>query len=280
MSYRLARQFAWILALIPVFGCGKDLRDVIAEYKGKVEPQVAKLSAIRAAAKEAPRITTDGAIIQGPPPKVAFLNIDEHVNVAIEYQEDLDDVTAYGNVPHRILASGTMNRCAALLANRRQPYDPTTGTVPLQVSWYEADDILKHCAAVRYVFVVRSLGYSAPSKIRSVAGPCPKPFSGDVSDAGVPPASADAGIAIVGSYAGKPCEVFDGGYLDAEVLVFDMNDSKQVGGFRFTAESSSSVDVGGSSNHSEKLDVDFATRIRAALVSGAEKWVPSFSQGS
>lgn len=274
MSLRTARRYSWILALLPAFGCSKDLREVLAEHKAAVEPQLAKLAAIRTAAKAAPRVTVDGVTINGPAPKIGVFDVDEHANVAIEYLEDLEDPIALGNIPYRIAGSGSMNRCTALFANRRAPYNPILGTVPDEVPWYSADSHLKHCEAVRYVFVIRSVEYRGPSDTRDSSGPCPKPSSDEPRDAGAPP-PADAG-----TQAAKPCKVFDGGYLSAEVLVFDMKNSENLGGFRFVAENSPTVDIGTSSDPSALLANDFATKIRFAFNAAAQKWVPSFTVGN
>jgi hypothetical protein len=276
MSLRTARRFSWILALLPAFGCGsKDLRQVNVEHKAAVEPQIAKLAGIRAAAKAAPLVTADEVHINGPPPKIGVFDVDEHVNVAIEYMEDLEDLQAFGNVPYRIAGSGSMNRCAAALATHRKPYDPMIGNVPDEVPWYTAEDNFKHCEGVRYVFVIRSLAYSSPSGVRDSSGACPNPSSNNALDAGAPPPQVDAGAAN----AAKKCDVFTGGYLNADVLVFDIKSGTQLGGFRFTAESSLRVDIGTSSDSSALLANDFAFKIRTAFTEAAQKWVPSFAVG-
>jgi hypothetical protein len=276
MSLRTARRFSWILALLPAFGCGsKDLRQVITEHKATVEPQIAKLAAIRTAAKAAPLVTADDVHINGPPPKIGVFDVDEHANVAIEYLEDLEDLRALGNVPYRIAGSGSMNRCAAIFATHRRPYNPMVGGVPDEVPWYSADSDLKHCEVVRYVFVIRSLAYASPSGVRDSSGACPNPSSDNALDAGAPPPQADAGAA-----SAKNCDVFTGGYLNADVLVFDIKSGTQLGGFRFTAESSTRVDIGTSSDSSALLANDFAFKIRTAFTEAAQKWVPSFAVGN
>jgi hypothetical protein len=267
----MARRFTWILALVPAFGCAsKDLRTVITEHKALVEPQLAKLTAIRDAARTAPPVTDDNVNINGPAPKIGVNDVDEHANVAIEYLEDLADPTALGYVPDRILGSGSMNRCAALLATHRYPYNPIAGTVPDEIPWYVAENNLKHCEVVRYVFVIRSLAYIFPSTVHDSTGPCPSP-------SGTP----DAGTSDAGTNAKAICKVFDGGYLNADVLVFDMQNSTQIGGFRFTAESSPRIDIGSYSSYpSVPLASDFAFKIRTAFNEAATKYVPSFAVGN
>lgn len=273
------RRWAWLLAILPAFGCAtKDLRAVITEYKPKVEPQLAKLEKIRDAARNAPRITVDHVDINGPAPKIGITDVDEHVNVAIEYLEDLDDFSALGQVPHRMLGSGSMNRCSAILKTHRYPYDPIVGGVPREMPWYIADDYFEHCAGVRYVFVIRSFAYAAPSNLQSL-GPCPNPSSNGDSTTPViadkPP--ADAG-ADAGGKATEFCRVFTGGYLAADVLVFDMKTVTQVGGFRFVAESSPRIDVN-HANNDGVLTPDFSLQIRTAFQGAAQKYVPSFTTG-
>jgi hypothetical protein len=263
MSLRLARYSLWILALLPAFGCSKDLRSVIADHKATVEPQLAKLVTIRDATRAAPALTADDVNINGPAPRIGVTDVDENVNVAIEYLEDLDDPTAFGYVPHRILGSGSMNRCAAIFATHRHPYNPIVGGIPAEIPWYTAHDNLKHCAAVRYVFVIRSLAYVKPSAVRNSSGACPNPSSTALADAS----------------AAAKCEVFDGGYLSADVFVFDIKNGARLGGFRFIAESSPRVDVGSSSNHDAPLAADFDLKIRTTFNEAAHKHVPSFVVG-
>jgi hypothetical protein len=270
MSLRMARRLSFILALLPAFGCSKDLRSVITEHKAKVEPQLANLTAIRNAARVAPPVLNDDVAINGPAPRIGVTDVDEHVNVAIEYLEDLEDLTALGNVPHRILGSGSMNRCAAILATHRYAYNPMFGAVPDVIPWYVADENLKHCEAVRYIFVIRSLAYAAPSAARDSIGACPTPSSTTLVDAGTP----DAGPATAAK-----CKVFNGGYLSAEVLVFDINTGTQLGGFRFTAENAARIDLGSSPEYSVAHISNFDLQIRIAFNAAAQEHVPTFTVG-
>lgn len=273
MSLRPTLGLMWILAFLSAWGCGsKDLHTVITEHKAKVEPKLATLIKIRDLARVAPAVSVDHVDIHGPAPKIGVTDVDEHVNAAIEYLEDLNDPTAFGNIPHRIMGSGSLNRCAAILATHRYPYDPLIGTVPSEISWYSAQDNLKHCEVARYVFVIRSQAYVAPSAARTSSGACPKP----------PVESVDAGVADTVSNvlgAEKPCQVFTGGLLTADVLVFDLEKGTQLGGFRFTAESSPKVDVAGYTDSSAPLNADFSLKIRLAFNEAAQKHVPSFSVG-
>jgi len=273
MPFCRARRFLWILALLPAFGCGsKDLRTVITEHKAKVEPKIARVTKIRDLARSLPAVTVDHVEINGPAPKIGVTDVDEHVNAAIEYLEDLDDLTAFGNVPHRIMGSGSLNRCAAIFATHRYPYDPLIGTVPMEIPWYLADSNLQHCAVARYVFVIRSQAYAAPSATRQSSGACPKPL-GETLDAGVPDAgSADAGAAA-------PCKVFSSGLLTADVLVFDLENGAHLGGFRFAAVSSPKIDVAGYTDDTAPLSADFSLKIRLAFNEAAQQHVPSFAVG-
>lgn len=273
MSFCRARHFAWILALLPAFGCGsKDLRSVITEHKPKVEPKITRLAQIRNSARSLPAVTVDHVEINGPAPKIGITDVDEHVNAAIEYLEDLDDLTAFGNVPHRILGSASLNQCAAILTTHRYAYNPLIGTVPSEIPWYLADSNLHHCAVARYVFVIRSQAYVAPSATRQSSGACPKPF-GESLDGGVP----DAGFGDASAAA--PCKVFTGGLLSADVLVFDLENAAHLGGFRFTAESSTKIDIAGYADSSAPLNSDFTYKVRLAFNEAAQKYVPSFSVG-
>lgn len=281
MAFHIARRWSWLLVLGPLWGCGThDLRSTITQHKVKVEAQLAKLGKIRDAARTAPPVSSDNVTITGPAPKIGVTDIDEHANVAIEYLEDLDDTAALSNVQFRILGSGSMNRCGAILTTHRYPYNPASSAIPDEIPWYVADEHLKHCAAVRYIFVIRSLAYAAPSLLRenSTSSLCPKPMRlkplGS-ADAGAP----DAGAADAESATTEKCPTFDGGYLQADVLVYDLENGQQLGGFRFIAENSSQIDVAGSSPREFRLFDDFSNQIRSAFTEAARKSVPGFTVG-
>ncbi len=272
MSLHLGRCWPWILALLPAFGCvSKDLRTVITEHRPKVEAQLAKVNAIRETLRATPAVTVDDVTIPGPPPRIGVTDVDEHANVAIEYVEDLEDLNSWGAVPFRIMGSGSMNRCAAALSTHRYVYDPIVGTVPTEIPWYTADDHFKHCEGVRYLFVIRSLAYVSPTVVRESSGPCPEPSSGSGADAGAPDA---------GPKSTAKCKVYDGGYLQAEVIVFDVQNGTRLGGFRFSAESSPRLDIGLSSDSAALQASDFAFKIRSAFNEAAQQNVPSFSVGN
>jgi hypothetical protein len=318
MSLRKALLLAWIVALAPALGCTPDLRDVIQEHRAKVEPQLAKVKALREAAKSAPPVTKDGVKIDGPAPRLAIFDYGAYINAAIEYVEDLDEITELGNVPHRMTAAGSINQCASALATHREPYNPQVGGVPSEMYSYTARRLFEHCEAVQYLFVVKSLAFAAPSEVRSTLGPCPEPSPEDTgetapdagaSTSGPADAGADSGARDGGAKPGKTiavksarlavrdagvdsgvedggangadvtptgtCLRFNGGYLRAEVLVFDVKSGGQLGGFRFVAESSRNVDVATASTSDAAVRSDFDTKIRAAFDEAAHKWVPS-----
>ncbi|HMY19499.1 MAG TPA: hypothetical protein PKA58_24410 [Polyangium sp.] len=282
MSLLPMRRWAWLLAIVPAFGCAtKDLRAVITEYKPKVEPQLAKLEKIRDAARNAPRITVDHVDINGPPPKIGITDVDEHVNVAIEYLEDLDDLSMFGNVSFRMLGTASMNRCAAIFKTHRYPYNPHDAVVPNEIPMYVAEDNLKHCAGVRYVFVIRSVAFAPPSSVRKQNGPCPLPSLGAEMPAAAEPSTEPpaADLPDAGATAPEKCSLFTGGYLSAEVLVYDLTNATQIGGFRYTAESSPKIDVAGYTDEAAAIEPDFAMSARVAFQQAAQKYVPSFVVG-
>ena len=171
--------------------------------------------------------------------------------------------SSFGNIPFRILGSGSVNRCAAILSTHRYPYDPNLGKVPDEIPWYLADDNLKHCEAIRYLFVIRSLAYASPHAIKESTGPCPAPDAGPSSTTNT-----------------TKCQVYDGGYLQAEVLVFDLQNGAHLGGFRFTAESSPRLDIALNSDRFALQASDFSFKIRSAFNEAAQHNVPSFSVGN
>jgi len=106
----------------------------------------------------------------------------------------------------------------------------------------------------------------------------PKPSNAAIQDAG-----ADSGPMDAGSDAATPssasalaekCLRFEGGYLKAEVLVFDVASGALLGGFRFEAESSNLVDV-----NKQSPDSDFRVKMAEAFTQAAKKAIPSLLGG-
>ncbi|MDI1444569.1 hypothetical protein [Polyangium sp. 6x1] len=263
MPLRTARFFLFLLAPAFAAGCflGKDLKEVLAEHRAPVEAKLAKVKALKEQARALPAVSSDVVhVAGGPAPVLSFSGGTVGVNAAIAYLEDLDNLAELGNVPYRAAATGTINRCASVLATHREPYDAAHPQLsPPSMSSYRADDVLELCEALRYLLVVRSLAFVEPSDPRT-STTC-SPFDAGVEDGG----AADAGT----------CHRFGGGYLKADVLVFDVESGRHLGGFAFVAESSAMVDVtDDGANVKGEIAGNFHRNIEEALKTAARKALP------
>ncbi|WP_153819273.1 hypothetical protein [Polyangium spumosum] len=247
---------------------GKDLRDVLAEHRAPVEAKLAKVKALREQARALPAVSSDAVhIAGGPAPVLAWKAGAVGVNASIVHLEDLDDLTELGNIRHRASLSKTINRCASVFATHREPYNAAYPrlTPPPPMSSHGADEVLGLCQALRYLLVIRSLAFVEPSDPRAS-------ISCSVGDAG-----ADGGNAS----ASETCHRFDGGYLKADVLVFDVETQRHLGGFVFVAESSAMVDVTTSGvNVKGGLERNFDGNIDDALQAAARKVLPDLPTGN
>jgi hypothetical protein len=265
MPLRLARFFLVLLAPAFLAGCfGKDLKEVLAEHRAPVEAKLAKVKALRDQARTLPAVTSDAVhVTGGPAPVVSFSSSTVGVNAAIVYLEDLDNLAELGNVPYRVPASGGVNRCASVLTTHREPYDSAhPQSTPPPMGTYRADDVLDLCASLRYLLVIRSLAFVEPSEPRTSTA-CSLVDAG--TDAG---GAADAGS----------CHRFDGGYLKAEVLVFDVESGHYLGGYGFVAESSTMVDVtDDGANVKGGIAGNFHRNIQDALQAATRKALPGLS---
>lgn len=268
MSLRAARLSVFLLAPAFAAGCfGKDLKDVLAEHRAPVEAKLAKVKALREQARALPAVSSDAVhVAGGPAPVLGWKGGTVGVNASIVYLEDLDDLAELGNVPHRASLSGTVNRCASVLATHREPYNAAYPrlTPPPPMSSHSADEVLGLCQALRYLLVIRSLAFVEPSDPQAST-------SCSMGDAGADAGSADAGSAAVADI----CHRFDGGYLKADVLVFDVESQRHLGGFTFVAENSAMVDVTGDGTYVKSgVSRNFDRNIEAALQAAARKALP------
>ena len=253
-------RLAALLALASVaLGCtGRDLRDVLVEWKPQVEPVLGKLGAIRAHATSAPPLTADGFQLGAEHRSDATPS-----DVAQLFLEDLADPKELGNVPIRIAAVSSSTstdliaRCASALETHREPFDPRLHPLePDPMSVYTAADVLKKCAAVRFLFVIKTTAYAAPSALRPGSPGCPEreaatptPAAATPSNQAAPtaPSASDPASSPAASTApvwGPPCRVYDAGFVHADVLVYEALTARPLGGFRVDAESPKFSDVG------------------------------------
>lgn len=267
-----AHRAGALLAALSLAGCSPDLRDAVVKHRAAVEATLASARLVRDAARSAPAAASGVVQLGSPAPVLARPTSFAVVNTALEYLEDLEDPTELGNVPHRIVQTGLLNRCAAAMKTHREPFDPATpNTVPSEVTGFAGAHLLEQCAALRYLIVIRTVAYAAPSELReSIA--CGAP-SDEAVDAGQP-AGVDAGALSPPA----TCLRFDGGYLRAEGLVFDLASRAPLGGFPFEAESDLRIDVGRDpGNKSRVIETNLTTEIASSFRKAASLAMPSLT---
>jgi hypothetical protein len=156
--------------------------------------------------------------------------------------------------------SGQLNRCASLLHRGHQAYDPARRAEALHVlNLKEAQLNYAACAGIRYLLVLRTLAFVAPSSPK----PATRPFMAITSLEEDNPnfdSEIDPQLASSHSYL-----TFAGGHLRAEVLVFDLETRRLVGGARFTVESSLKIQ-----GDETAVADDFQIKLRKSLYTAVD----------
>ncbi len=250
-----------IVAVASAAGCGRDLRDSIADHRASVERKLEGAREARDAVRAAPAFAGGSISLGGPAPHLARPAPHGPANTAVAYLEDLADPKELGNVPHRLAQSGLLNRCASALVTHRAPFDPRASTTtPAVVTGLAGDDLFDQCEALRYVVVIRTVAYAAPTSAETTsscgaategaavvggADAGPRDAGAGARDAGAGSRDAGAVDASAAAWPASPatCLRFDGGFLRAEAFVFDLETRALLGGFAFEAASSARLDV-------------------------------------
>jgi hypothetical protein len=262
----LSRMRSTPIALLPflaqLVGCGPYIHEVNEQHRKAVEARLALIKNVGAALAKAPPL--DSAI-----PTSAKLSLTLHHfprptdNATIIYAEDFRNLDELGLVRNRMPQATLVSECSAALHTERHPWNPLAhASVPGGFSGYRARGIYPVCAKLEYLVVIRTRAFAPVSVDAPTANP------------------GDAAASKPG--ASSPSQSFLGGYLDAEVLIFELGSARLVGGFGFEAESSSTQKAqrsAGAARHA--LEADFARRVLAALEEGLAKHAPQsdFSTG-
>jgi hypothetical protein len=221
---------AALAAIAAASGCGRDLRESIAQHRGAVEARIDAAKAAAEVARRAPRVTTASVTVGEPKPFLLGPGAALAGNTAVAYLEDFADVAELGPVPHRLPVSGILAHCAAALTTHREPYDPTApSTSPPVLSSEAGEALFAKCEALRYLVVIRTVAFAPPVDAVETTSCAPVPEADDL-DAGTD-ASADAGPGDGGAAdagqrdagakatatpgAGRPAGARDAGPLDA-----------------------------------------------------------------
>lgn len=258
-----------LLSLIA--GCGPYIQEVNEQHRGAVEAKLPELQRVGTVLAKTPPL--EGAMATTA--KLS-LSLDyfprETDNAAIIYAEDFASLDELGLVKNRLAHAQLVSECSAALHTERYPWDPLTPDKPPGgITGSRARRVYAVCVRLDYLVVIRTRAFAPVSADLS---PPTGAGSASAGDAGtVAAAGADAGTADARS--SSVTRSFSGGYLDAEALIFDVRAARLIGGFRFEAQSSPTLQAARSEKVAKsELERDFTRRILAALKDGFAKHAP------
>lgn len=227
-------------------------------YGPRIERNLAALPAIADQLRRLPPLTEDR------PVGLPDLQFDSFCHA-----EDLANPDELGMVWARLGNAGLLNQCASFLHRGHAAFDPTHVQATLRgLNVQDISALYPRCADSKTLLVIRSVAFLAPSGTTQATAPFvpiqeiidldAKPAVGAASaakkqgedrEAKDSPAEAAAPDAVPGALApvsesGNRIETrytFQGGYLRAELLAFELPSAKLLGGVRFTTQGSVKV---------------------------------------
>ncbi len=224
---RLLDSVPCLAVVLCLLACrGKSVDEAIAENRAGVTVNFSRIAALRAAVDAAPKLDGDRVLPAGEPVVVQPAS---KKNAMIVHAEDLREPGSKGAVPLRITGTGELLDCGSILATKKYA---SGGDALGKV----ADEYLRNCAAVRYLFVVRTREHRAPAY-----------------------ASADT---------------FTPGKFVGDVLLYRVDDKSALGGFRIDVESSDVVTVTKGNRDGDRLGSDFSANVFVAVQDGIRRYVP------
>ena len=202
-----------ILALAIAAGCdtSPDATEVFAEYRDRVEARLRTIEAIHAQAKKLPRVTEDRLGKLDPPPDLRRKNDGpgkaEFVEIAHLLQTDRKDLGLDFIVSYDV----TVTTIATLVRDGHYPPPNTHLKLENVEGWILRED-LEGFLRLRYLFLIREVEVQKPSLL------------GKQED------KLETRKYLPGHYVG-------------EVLAFDVESGKHLGGFSFRVETDPEVTV-------------------------------------
>jgi len=272
------RRGALLVVFALLAGCGPYIQEVNAEHRDKVEAKLPQIKAVGEALAKTPPL---GATI--PIQAKLRLSLDYFPratdNAAVIYAEDFRNLDELGLVKNRMAYANLVSRCSAAVHTEREPWNPSApGSIPPGISGSTAARAYAVCEKLEYLVVLRTRAFAAVDKTPSATGTTSGAANTGAGDAGAAGAGdaggasvADAGTKAAPSSSTSTLREFAGGYLDAEALVFEVASAKLVGGFRFEAESSRSLETDRSGSAIER---DFEAAVLAAFRDSLRKHSP------
>ena len=253
---------SWLLAhaafgaLVLQTGCGPYMEDVSRTHRAKIEAKATAAIAIGRDASEAPGLTGDSAAIATDVREAALI-----------YLEDFRELTELSKVYARILATRMFPDCVALVRTDHKAWNSRyPDTVPEQGFGNSAKKQLEACERMAHLLVIRTTAFAPPTepeRIESKALAGPAGSDGGAAKSGDAGADADAGQELI-KFG------FNGGYLEADVLVYALADARRLGGFRVEVENSDQVQ----STLLESLELDLRENLEKKLSDSAKRLMP------
>lgn len=217
--------------------CGPYIDEVVKERGPRVEQKLASVRSVASELEKLPLLAGDE-----PAALTASFNLTsatpEPANAAIVYAEDLRELDELGLVYARVDGSKIVNTCSAFVHTERHPWDPLhPEATPSSGMGWGATKHFDVCEKLEYLFVLRTRAFARPSVGR----------------------------------AGQARAEFDGGFVDADLLVFDLTKKSRVGGLRVQAESGEKLD--GAS--ALEVEFDLQWNLQKAIVAATKKHMPA-----
>lgn len=294
----MARLVRWVL-LTALAGCGggSPLVEYTRTLGPGVERNLAALPGIAERLRTLPPLDADGIDVE----RVvldAFADRMDQATASLAYAEDLANPDELGYVWARLEGTGALNHCASALHRGHLAYDPAHPEYALlAVDLTEARERYPRCAGFRFLFAIRTLELLRPSTPVAAQAPfvpvdatldldsfpaeeAPKPAPVPakqrrrrgkarpvaVVEEATPPERSLAPV-VTGSHDTETRYLFDGGFVRAEVLVFELPAGTSRGGLRFSAQSSVVVRGRG-----DAVEADVTKQVDAALRQALARW--------
>jgi hypothetical protein len=285
MAGRSLRCFPVALVAFALLGCGdiEEARKELADkYRSAIEGKLAAWPILAKQLRDLPPLAEHGLAGAHALVVDTFTAHDQMPNAALCYAEDLANPDELGYVWARLPDTGRLNHCASFLHRGHLAYDPAQPETRLQrVSLAEGKWRYPQCAGYRYLLVIRTLEFLEPSAASAATEPFVPVTS--TQDLDAPPPSKSLPKAKTEKPAARPAEaepevveklmpvrstgtrkemryLFEGGFLRAELLAFELPTGKLLGGVRFSAQNGVVVDGRG-----DGVRTDFQLQVRKAV---------------
>ncbi|GMV16140.1 MAG: hypothetical protein HS104_31620 [Polyangiaceae bacterium] len=231
------RHTFWVWGWLFVAGCGPYVDEVVKQRGPAVEQRLALVRGVSEELARTPLLDKDE-----PADVKASFNMKsgypDAANAVLVYAEDLRELDELGLVYARVDGTKILNTCSAFVHTERYPWDPLhPDDAPLSGTGYTANKHFDVCEKLDFLFVLRTRAFVRPS---------------------------------IGRDAGGRQE-FDGGFVGADLLVFDLAQKKKLGGLRVQAESAEKLEGA----TAFEVEFDLQWNLQQALQAALKQHMPN-----